>query len=211
MVTLFAIARAFGALISTLVTRGQIPYIQFSETALFSLCCGFLVYAVALNPQLLYTGYYYSVLKWSRDYTDKKLNVLFRNPGPKFLTCSEVGLHEDSCTRHAFKDFFQSIPAFAKLYFPIHVTPVVIFRRKLLLERWVGLVNRNKLWHCKLKKKRNIATVKIFFTTLNTIALNSRVWCRSQNAQFTFKKNKFVTNLGFHVILTFTTCIPFKF
>ncbi|VDI38316.1 Hypothetical predicted protein [Mytilus galloprovincialis] len=135
VVTLFAIARAFGALISTLVVRGKIPYIEYSETLLFCLCCGFLVYAVALNPRLLFTGYYYSVLKWSRDYTDQKLNTLFRNPGEKFLTCSEVGLHKDSCTKHAIKDFFHSIPAFAKLYFPIHLTPVVIFRRKLLLER----------------------------------------------------------------------------
>lgn len=135
VVTLFALARAFGALVSTLVTRGRIPYIQYSETALFSLCCGFLVYAVALNPQLLYKGYYYSVLKWSRDYTDKKLNKLFRDPGTKFLTCAEVGLHENTCTRHAIADFFQSIPAFAKLYLPIHLTPIVIFRRKLLLEK----------------------------------------------------------------------------
>jgi hypothetical protein len=58
------------------------------------------------------------------------------------LTCNEVGIHKDGCMKHAIKDFFQSIPAFAKLYFPIHVTPIIIFRRKLLVQRYVlGFIN----------------------------------------------------------------------
>jgi hypothetical protein len=85
VVTLFAIARAFGGLISTMVVRRKLRQIEYSETALFCLCCSFLLYAVSLDPKLLFTGYYYSVLKWSRDYTDKKLNILFRVPGDKFL------------------------------------------------------------------------------------------------------------------------------
>lgn len=135
VICLFAIARAFGALISTLVVREKIPMIPYSETVLFCLCCAFLVYCTALKPQLLFKGYYYSVLKWSRDYTDKKLDVLFRKPSDRFLTCNEVGLHTDSCTKHAMKDFIYSFPAFAKLYLPIHVAPVIIFRRNLLLQR----------------------------------------------------------------------------
>lgn len=132
---LFAISRAIGALISTLVAREKIPEIPYSETAFFCLCCAFLVYCTALNPQLLNSGYYYSVLKWSRDYTDKKLRKLFREPGDRFLTCQEVGLHKDHCFRHAVLDWAKSFPAFAKLYFPIHVAPVFIFRRKILLEQ----------------------------------------------------------------------------
>lgn len=137
VVTLFAIARAFGGLISTMVVRGKLPQIEYSETALFCLCSSFLLYAVSLQPKLLFTGYYYSVLKWSRDYTDQKLNILFRDTGDKFLTCNEVGLHKDGCMKHAIKDFFYSIPAFAKLYMPIHVAPIIIFRRKLLFQRYV--------------------------------------------------------------------------
>ena len=125
-----------------MVVRRKLRQIEYSETALFCLCCSFLLYAVSLDPKLLFTGYYYSVLKWSRDYTDKKLNILFRVPGDKFLTCNEVGIHKDGCMKHAIKDFFQSIPAFAKLYFPIHVTPIIIFRRKLLVQRYVlGFIN----------------------------------------------------------------------
>lgn len=122
-----------------MVVRGKLPQIEYSETALFCLCCSFLLYAVVLDPKLLFTGYYYSILKWSRDYTEKKLNIVFRVPGDQFLTCKEVGIHKDGCMKHAIKDFFQSIPAFAKLYFPIHVTPIIIFRRKLLVQRYVLL------------------------------------------------------------------------
>ena len=137
---LFAIARAFGALVSTLIARGKLKEIPHSDTMLFCVCCALLVYCTALNPQLLFTGYYYSILKWSRDYTDAKLNTLFRQQGPKFLTCQEVGLHKDDCTRHALKDFVQSFPVFAKLYLPIHVTPILVFRRKLIIERYEGKV-----------------------------------------------------------------------
>ncbi|XP_045198848.2 uncharacterized protein LOC123553172 [Mercenaria mercenaria] len=132
---LFAIARAVGAMVTTLVKRGLIPAVPYSETALFCSCTSFLVYCTALKPQYLFTGYYRSVLKWSRDYTDKKLNVLFREPGTKFLTCAEAGLHEQSCTYHAFKDFLQSLPPFAKLYLPIHMAPIIFFRYKQFLKR----------------------------------------------------------------------------
>ncbi|XP_060077144.1 uncharacterized protein LOC132556719 [Ylistrum balloti] len=133
--TLFAVSRAFGALVSTLVTREKIPEIPYSETMLFSLCCGFLVHCVALRPDLLQKGYYYSVLKWSRDYNDKILQTLFRDSGDRFLGCQEAGLHPDSCTKHAFKDMIFSIPSFAKLYLPIHIAPIVIFRWKLIVKR----------------------------------------------------------------------------
>lgn len=134
---LFAIARAIGAIIATLVKRGVIPTIPYSETALFCACTSFLVYCTALKPQYLFTGYYRSVLKWSRDYTDKKLNTIFRQPGTTFLTCAEAGLHEYSCTYHAFTDFVQSLPPFAKLYLPIHMAPIIFFRYKQFFKRFV--------------------------------------------------------------------------
>lgn len=133
--SLFTISRALGALVSTLITRGQIPFIAHGDTLMFCLSCAFLVYCTALRPHLLPKGYYYSVLKWSRDYTDDKLNQLFRIPGEKFLSCNEVGLHTDSCTSHALIDLIQSWPVFAKLYLPIHLAPVLVFRRKLLVNR----------------------------------------------------------------------------
>ena len=132
---LFAIARAVGALVSTLVRRGYLPDIPFSETYLFGICGSFLVYCNALKPQYLFPGYYRSVLKWSRDYTDQKLSKLFREPNTKFLTCADVGLHPDSCEKHAVKDFLQSIPGFVKLYLPIHVAPFIFFKHRMLFKR----------------------------------------------------------------------------
>lgn len=132
---LFAIARAIGAMVTTLVKRGIVPAVPYSETALFCSCTSFLVYCTALKPQYLFTGYYRSVLKWSRDYSDQKLKILFREPGAHFLTCAEAGLHEQSCTYHAFKDFLQSLPPFAKLYLPIHMAPIIFFNHKRLIKR----------------------------------------------------------------------------
>ncbi|KAH3735320.1 uncharacterized protein LOC127850296 [Dreissena polymorpha] len=137
---LFAIARAIGAVVSTLVRRGLLPAMPYSETMLFCSCTSFLVYCTALKPQYLLTGYYKSVLKWSRDYTDRKLTTLFRQPGPDFLTCSDVGLHEGSCMRHAVTDFTRSLPAFAKLYLPIHLAPIIFFKYKLFLKRPMRLL-----------------------------------------------------------------------
>ena len=132
---LFAIARAFGAILSTLVKRGLLPSVPYSETALFSALTGFLVYCTSINPQYLFTGYYRSILKWSRDYTDSKLTTLFRDSGSRFLTCAEVGLHQDSCTYHALQDLVLSIPSFAKLYLPIHMAPTIFFNYKLIYRR----------------------------------------------------------------------------
>jgi len=131
----FAIARAFGAIVSTLVKREVVPFIPYSETALFSLCTGFLVYCTALKPQYLLPGYYRSVLKWSRDYTDPKLTKLFREPGASFLTCADVHLHKQSCERHAVMDFWKSFLPFAKLYLPIHLAPIVLMRLRSLKKR----------------------------------------------------------------------------
>ncbi|GFS17400.1 hypothetical protein ElyMa_001496500 [Elysia marginata] len=131
----FTLSRAMGAGISTLVTRGYLRNIPYFEVGVFSACVSLIVYCTALAPHLLNRGYYRSILKWSRDYTDARLTRLFREPGPRFLTCAEVGLHEGSCTAHRLKDLLLSLSGFAKLYLPIHLTPVLIFKRGLLLKR----------------------------------------------------------------------------
>lgn len=134
---LFAIARAIGAIICTLVKRELLPSVPYSETAMFSAVTGLLVYCTALKPQYLFTGYYRSVMKWSRDYTDEKLTKLFRTPGNQFLSCAEVGLHQDSCAYHSVRDFIQSVPPFAKLYFTIHMAPIIFFQHKQFVKRFV--------------------------------------------------------------------------
>ena len=78
VVTLFAIARAFGGLISTMVVRGKLPQIEYSETALFCLCCSFLLYAVALDPKLLFTGYYPLAKEVAKGYSNATVRPSFR-------------------------------------------------------------------------------------------------------------------------------------
>ncbi|RUS78406.1 hypothetical protein EGW08_013820 [Elysia chlorotica] len=131
----FTLSRALGAGISTLVTRGFLNHIPFFEVGVFSACVSLIVHCTAMAPQYLNRGYYMSIIKWSRDYTDERLTRAFREPGPRFLTCAEIGLHEGSCTKHRVTDLLQSLSGFAKLYLPIHLIPVLIFKRGLLLKR----------------------------------------------------------------------------
>ncbi|XP_012935165.1 uncharacterized protein LOC101854933 [Aplysia californica] len=134
-VTFFTVARALGALVSTLVARGHLGTLPFLEVWVFCACVSVIVYCTALKPQYLTPGYYRSIVKWSRDYSDEKLEKLFRVQGDRFLTCEEAGLHEGPCVRQRFEDCLRSLPGFAKLYLPIHLTPVLLFKRKVLKER----------------------------------------------------------------------------
>lgn len=128
----FTAARALGAGVTTLVTRGVVPHVPHAETLTFCVCCGALLTCVTNFSHLLPQSYYHSVVKWSRDYTDAILNVLFRTPGDRFLACSEAGLHTGTCTRHAVEDFLRSLPGFAKLYLPIHLVPILLFKMNRL-------------------------------------------------------------------------------
>ncbi|KAH9489152.1 hypothetical protein Btru_052328 [Bulinus truncatus] len=134
-VVFFTLARALGAGVSTLVARDIVGAVPFFEVAMFSFCTSIILYCVSLRPNLINPGYYKSILKWSRDYTDGKLTTLFRTPGTKFVTCAESGLHQGNCMHHRLVDFIHSLPGFAKLYLPIHLTPVLVFKRNVLLER----------------------------------------------------------------------------
>ncbi|KAL8568832.1 hypothetical protein ACOMHN_035595 [Nucella lapillus] len=133
--TFFTTARALGAGVVTLVSRGLVRPIPHAETLAFCTCCAALTTCVAIFPKLLPAGYYHSVLKWSRDYSHPVLEKLFRVPGERFLTCQEAGLHGDTCTKHALLDLFRSLPSFAKLYLPIHLAPVLVFKRDVLKKR----------------------------------------------------------------------------
>nr|KAG5711029.1 hypothetical protein BaRGS_013763 [Batillaria attramentaria] len=131
----FVAARALGAGATTLVARDLVRSIPHAETLTFCVCCATLVTCVARFPHLLPQGYYRSVVKWSRDYSHDILDELFRRPNDRFLTCNEVGMHQGACTRHALEDFVRSLPGFAKLYLPIHLAPVLVFKRAMLQKK----------------------------------------------------------------------------
>lgn len=132
---LFVFARAVGSLLSTLARRKIIPTVPHFPVIVFSICAGFLVHCITLNRELIQAGYLKSLLQWTRNYNVNVLDKLFVTKGDKFISCQEVGLHKESCTHYAIRDFIMSLPAFAKLYFPIHLVPVLIFKRKMFLKR----------------------------------------------------------------------------
>lgn len=73
--SLFIVARAFGALIITLHKRGYLPSMPYFVELTFGLCQAFIGVCGIRYPELLPAGYYRSVLKWSRHLTDDKLRV----------------------------------------------------------------------------------------------------------------------------------------
>ena len=73
--SLFVIARALGALITTLHRRGQLPTIPHFVVLMFGLCQSFIIYSVVRYPELLPVGYYRSLLRWSVSLSDEKFRV----------------------------------------------------------------------------------------------------------------------------------------
>ena len=73
--SLFVVARALGALITTLHRRGQLPTIPHFVVLTFGLCQSFIIYSVVRYPELLPVGYYRSLLSWSMYFTDENFKV----------------------------------------------------------------------------------------------------------------------------------------
>ncbi|RUS78408.1 hypothetical protein EGW08_013822, partial [Elysia chlorotica] len=133
--TFFTLSRSMKAVLSTLVTRGYLQDIPFFDVGVFCACESIIVYCTAMAPQYLDPGYYRALLRWTRDLTDEKLTLAFRKPGPRYLNCAETGLHEGSCFQHRVKDLFLSLYGFAKLYLPIHLMPILLYKRALFCKR----------------------------------------------------------------------------
>ncbi|KAI8506896.1 hypothetical protein Bbelb_153350 [Branchiostoma belcheri] len=133
-IALFLLARAANAFFSTLVRRGHVPRVRHCDTAVFCLCTGFIVYAAALDPELLPVGYYRSILRWSRGWTDKGLAHTLRRTGTEFVPC-DLHMHPGSCHAYTLKDTLRSWPSFFKMYLPINLVPVLLFKYKQLLSR----------------------------------------------------------------------------
>lgn len=132
--SLFIVARALGALILTLHRRGLLPTVPHFVVLTFGLCQSFIIYSTVHCPVLLPTGYYRSILSWSRYFTDDKLKLFFRNPSTQFLPCN-AGLHSGPCHLFAIRDFFQSLVLYVKIYVSIYSLPLVLFRTKTLLTK----------------------------------------------------------------------------
>ncbi|XP_078571983.1 transmembrane protein 135-like [Branchiostoma floridae x Branchiostoma japonicum] len=133
-IALFLLARAAGAFMSTWVKRGRLPRVRHLDTLVFCLCTGFIVYAAALDPELLPDGYYRSILRWSRGWTDKGLAETLRREGTAFVPC-DVHMHPGSCHVYTLKDTLRSWPSFFKMYLPINLVPVLLFKYKELISR----------------------------------------------------------------------------
>lgn len=131
-ITLFILARALGALIRIFNHHGTLPAVPCFVPTVFALCSGIIVMCVARYPNLLPPSYYRAILRWSLYYTDKILQVYFRDSSDHFITCQSY-LHTGTCNQAAAKDFINGLQMYTKLYIVLYSIPLILFRTNSLL------------------------------------------------------------------------------
>ncbi|XP_077863835.1 transmembrane protein 135-like [Saccoglossus kowalevskii] len=81
---MFLFSRALGAVCNALVRHGYMPSVPLGDSLAFSAGTGIILIGLALKPELLPKNYYFTLLKWARDYTDN-LKALVSSPVPTLL------------------------------------------------------------------------------------------------------------------------------
>lgn len=138
-ISLYLFVRAMDVFCKQKVRTKQIPNIKFLEEFLFGLCNIPIMYGFLFEPELLEPGYY----KWicgMGNISDDTLTKVFRevrnarlNDGI-ILPYRECNLHnhEGTCKEFIIKDFFQGLLRAARVYLPVHLIPLIVFKMKHL-------------------------------------------------------------------------------
>ncbi|CAG5118558.1 unnamed protein product [Candidula unifasciata] len=157
----FTLSRALGSGISTLVRKGILPAVPFFEVGVFCACGSLLAYCVSSAPSYMNQSYYRTLLKWMRDYSPEKFHRLFVEPGDRFLTCQETGVHEPTCLYHAVLAYLYSLPGLAKIYLPVYLIPVFLFKRATVMD---------KPMHFLQSLSKNTAMSTVFLASMISLA-----------------------------------------
>jgi len=132
--------RGMSVLVKGLSREKVIPYWEHAESALFGLVNGPIIYAFLLETDLLDQGYYrwilnmgqvthdglHLTLRARRDHLEKTGELL------PFVPC-QPHYHSGSCVGHCTTDWVLGLGRAAKIYAPVHIIPLLLFRYKKLL------------------------------------------------------------------------------
>ncbi|KAG9415463.1 hypothetical protein AC1031_008906 [Aphanomyces cochlioides] len=154
---------------------------QYATEICFALANGPIIYATAYNPTLLSKGYYNFILNAGRlthhgvDYTlRRRLRGdidPFTNQLATFTPC-QPHFHLESCLAHVAKDWLKDGMLWsAKLYIPVHFTPLVLFKWRKLLDAPLSMTGRTifaTLRSCAFLSTYQ-AVVKLFLCTYRNI------------------------------------------
>jgi len=138
-IALFMFVRAMDVTVKRLVRLGKIPYISLFESLIFGITNVPIVYGFLYEPEILDKGYYKWILNMGNV---PEIGVIktFREP----MYARERGeilpfqpccphYHEGPCPNYIFKDFFWGLGRAGKIYLPVHLLPLLIFRYKSLV------------------------------------------------------------------------------
>jgi hypothetical protein len=140
LVALYVFVRAMSVAVKGLSRERVLPYWEHAESALFGLVNGPIMYSFLLEPDIMDQGYYKWILNMG-SVTHDGLGVTLRDRRTHLARTGELlpfvacqpHYHTGSCVGHCTSDWVLGLGRAAKIYLPVHLIPVVLFRYKKLM------------------------------------------------------------------------------
>jgi len=141
LVSIYVFVRAMSVLVKGLSRDRVLPYYEHTESILFGIVNAPIMYGFLLDPDILDPGYYKWILGMG-DVTHSGLHTTLRTRFHHFHKTGEVlpfcmcqpHYHKGSCVGYCTHDWFLGLGRAAKIYAPVHILPLLIFRYNKLLK-----------------------------------------------------------------------------
>ena len=135
MISIFITVRAAHIMGKALSREKYLPYWEHAESALFGLVNGPIMYAFLFETDIMDPGYYRWILNMGAitheglDITLRERRAEFFKTGVllPFVTC-QPHYHTGSCLGYCTFDWFLGLGRAAKIYSPVHILPLILFR-----------------------------------------------------------------------------------
>jgi len=141
IVAIYVFVRAMSVLVKGLSRERVLPYNEHAESILFGLVNMPIMYGFLLEPEILDRGYYRWILGMGA-ITHEGLDVTLRQRFHHHLKTGEwlpfrscqPHYHCGSCVGYCTHDWFLGLGRAGKIYAPVHLLPLLIFRYQKLMK-----------------------------------------------------------------------------
>mmetsp|Transcript_3964 Transcript_3964/g.4451 ORF Transcript_3964/g.4451 Transcript_3964/m.4451 type:complete len:452 (+) Transcript_3964:135-1490(+) len=138
-IALYLFVRSIDVLVKKLARLGTLPYWKHFEAFMFGVSNIPIMYGFLYDPSIVQPGYYKWILGMGNVTHDglqealrDRLAAVAKGEDAPFCNCS-VGYHEGPCPHYIFKDWFLGLGRAGRIYLPVHLIPMIIFRYNSLL------------------------------------------------------------------------------
>ena len=139
-IALYLFARSLDAVIKMCVRDGILPQLNWFYSFVFGVVNIPIQYGFIFMPEILQRGYYKWILNMGAIpeigifRTLRERRSLYFDSGIKIphRLCSEGGLHHDSCLWNSCSDWIFGVARAGKIYLPVHLISLAVFRHKAL-------------------------------------------------------------------------------